>query len=284
MVEYSIDVRYAYAQLGLDDGSSLDAIQAVLACAIAYRYFTKARIDLVQEYTGFFIARSKLGSINTPFSDIKKAYHKKAMALHPDRNRGDKETEDQLKDINGSYALVEAMNRTAKAYYKQSEDIRRELERKAREATENEKPEPKPQRRNASNSARHAHFKSASHTASARARPTSSSKLKYMAAAIPRSIRAARLGHLSLHAIIGCKFTPKKNDLNLVFDIVMLPEKLFRRARSYLAVPDMAGVHLTYGNFSPPYIIKDFKEVVVPDQESDPERYAREHFIAAFGL
>ncbi len=107
---------------------------------------------------------------------------------------------------------------------------------------------------------------------------------KYLAASIPRSVRTARLGHLPLDKIIGCHFIEQSEGANLTFDVIMLPEAEFIRARSYLTVPNMAGMGLDRAKFAPPYIPKDVKEVVVPDDHPDPVNFAKNYFIKAFGL
>lgn len=39
-------------------------------------------------------------------ADIKKAYRKMAMKLHPDRNPGDKEAEEQFKELQKAYSVL----------------------------------------------------------------------------------------------------------------------------------------------------------------------------------
>jgi molecular chaperone DnaJ len=43
---------------------------------------------------------------NASAEDIKKAYRKKAMELHPDRHGGDSEKEAEFKTINEAYAVL----------------------------------------------------------------------------------------------------------------------------------------------------------------------------------
>lgn len=262
MTVYPIDVAYAYSQLGIDPGSSLERIGEVLANAAG----PKARIQHVRRFAEFFFARALLGSFETSFADIRKAYHRKAMDLHPDRNRGDKETEEQLKAINAAYARVEEINREAKAYYKQPEPVCHDIEQQARQATESEKPQQpdKPKEKKTA--------------------PRSSSARKYMAASIPRSIRTARLGYLPVQTIIGHRTIKKEKDINFIFDIVMLPEIQFVRAKSYLSAPDIINAQLQYGKFTPAYTPQDVKTVTVPPGEPDPEAYARNYFMKEFGL
>jgi len=107
---------------------------------------------------------------------------------------------------------------------------------------------------------------------------------KYMAASIPRYIRTARLSHLPRSTIIGCWFTKAAGNVNYVFDVIMLPEAQFLRAKSHLAVPESALPSLQCGKFAPPYSPTDIKEITIPLDESDPEGYAKSHFIKEFGL
>ena len=38
--------------------------------------------------------------------EIKKAFRKKAMKYHPDKNKGDKAAEEQFKEINETYSIL----------------------------------------------------------------------------------------------------------------------------------------------------------------------------------
>jgi hypothetical protein len=277
MPEPSIDISYAYAQLGLAQGESLEEIRAVLTYAAAARFSTKARLAHVRKFVEFFEARANLACFDAPFAEIKKAYHRQAMELHPDRNKGG--NEEQLKQTNEAYARIDAVQRQAKAYYKQAADVRREVEQEARRSTESERPaEAKAPPRRAD--AKTASAASGKKTTERRA----AGSKKYLAAFLPRSIRAARLDYLPARTIIGYKVTKKPGDLNLVFDCIMLPEDQFVRARSYLAAPDVMGAALGQGKFSPPYILKDIKEIVVSAGEDDPEEFAKNYFLKVFGI
>jgi hypothetical protein len=264
MAKYSIDISYGWAQLGVEPGASVEAVGEVLANAVASRFVTKQRVAHLRPLVDFFLARAQLGSFDDSFAEIKKSYHRQAMALHPDRHKGNQAAEERLKEINAAYELVEEISRQAKAYYKQNENIRRDLEERARQATERERPEP------------------------IREKPAVQARAvmprKYMAASIPRSIRTARLGYLPVQTIIGRHFTQKENDINLIFDVVMLPEEQFIRAKAYLAMPEALGAHLQYGKFSPAYTPRDTKEIIVPPGEANPEKFARDYFVKEFGL
>jgi molecular chaperone DnaJ len=39
-------------------------------------------------------------------AEIKKAYRKKAMEYHPDKNQGDKASEDKFKEVNEAYEVL----------------------------------------------------------------------------------------------------------------------------------------------------------------------------------
>lgn len=50
-------------------------------------------------------------SKNASFIEIKKAYHKKAIEFHPDKNKGDKEFEEKFKLIVEAYEFLRSLNK-----------------------------------------------------------------------------------------------------------------------------------------------------------------------------
>jgi len=276
MSDYSIDVTYAYAQLGLAVGASPADIAGVLANARNYRFYTRARVAHVEKFCEFFSARARLGALTEQFAEIRKAYHQKAMALHPDRNANNRAAEDELKAINAAFALVEDIHREARDHFKLNEEQRRTIEQEAREATERERP--------AEQAQEHAKENAPPKPEQPKAQTTPTGSHLYFAASIPRSVRSARLSHLPVGYIIGSWHIEVKNDLNQVFDVIMLPEKEFNRARMYLGAPTVVDPSLSRGGVTPPYVPKDTKQVVVPEGEADPRAFAKEYFLREFNL
>src|SRR5580658_7858935 len=113
---YSLEVAYAYIQLGLDAGASLEKIQETLANARAYRFSTRERIKQLEHIAQFFIARSQFGALEESFLEIRRSYHRQVLELHPDRNSVDRDAEERLKIINASHALVSELHREAQAF------------------------------------------------------------------------------------------------------------------------------------------------------------------------
>ena len=281
MTLYSTDVLYAYVQLGLDPGQPLPAIEAVLANAIAYRFSTKARLKHVHRFVRFFSERDKFGATNLSFADVKKTYHKMAMELHPDRNIGNKATEDQLKDINSAYGLIDEIYSEARDYYQKAEMDRSWLEEEARTTTEQETPqELKEERTKPHTQAR----PSGAKTEWVYEQPTSANSIKYLAASIPRFIRSSRLFYLPRKTIIGSRFIKPDGSIGIVYDIVMLPEREFMRASLYLGSDLGATPELRMSRISPNFVPRDTKIVYVARDEDDPEAIARDFFIKEFGL
>jgi hypothetical protein len=273
MVKDLADTCYAYAQLGLDHGAPMSEILEVQANAKAYRFVTRARLESIAQMIAFFNARAVLGGLDTPFAAIKKAYHQKAMSLHPDRNKGDYATQERLKEITIAYALVDKIHRIAIDYYKQNEELRRETENEARQQTLREKPQV-------------AEIKSCSdvpHVEQA-ASPHPLSR-RYMAASVPRFLRQSRLGYLPLDCIIGSHITRGDKGNNLYFDVIMLPPREFQRMRHNVGLQYIITPHLQMGStFNPCFILTDTREVTIPADEPDPLHYARKYFLEKFGL
>lgn len=284
---HSIDVTYAYAQLGLAPGALPEEIEEVLAHARAYQYATRARIKEVERFVEFFTARDQLGDITTPFAFIRRAYHKKAMMLHPDRNSGNKAAEEQLKLINAAFAIIDIIHREARDYYRQNENVRQEIEDEARLTTERETPPDARAKRKARKEHHEkphkAHGPEKHEEKDVHAESPTRPEIKYVAASIPRFIRTARLAHVPVNCIIASWHVEQENDLNYIFDIIMLPEREFLRARMYLSTPNISPA-LQRGAFVPSYIPKDIKSVTVPAGEHHPERYARDYFLKEFGV
>jgi hypothetical protein len=69
-----------------------------------------------------------------------------------------------------------------------------------------------------------------------------------------------------------------------IYDIIMLPEREFLRARMHLSTPDIANPALQRGHFAPTYIPKDIKMVMVPEGEAYPELFARDYLLREFGV
>jgi hypothetical protein len=108
--------------------------------------------------------------------------------------------------------------------------------------------------------------------------------MKYYAASVPRTMRAARLGHLRTDAVLGCWFFKSAGGSNQVFDVIMLPEAEFARAKNQLIAPAMGSVLQQQGQPTAPYILKDIKEIDVPEGDPNPAQTAAAHFRKAFNL
>ncbi len=273
---YAADTLYALSQLGLDADTSLDSVTEILADTTADRFFAKVRGGRVQKYVDFLRARVLFGDLDQSFADLRKVYLKKAMALHPDRNKGDLASEEELKKVTAAYALLEAVHREALAAAPKNDKARASFKREAHTATAEEKgkeesPAPKPKQ-------------TPPHppTPPPRRAARAVGSKKYLAASIPRSVRAARLSYLPRATIIGSHVTKREKDLNLIFDVIMLPEDQFLRARSWLSVPELVNAQLSRDSFAPPYVLQNVHEVIVPAGQADPEGFAAAHFKKIF--
>jgi hypothetical protein len=270
MHPYSIDILYAYAQLGLNASAPPEQIEETVANAGIYQFSTRERIRHVERFAAFFVERDRLGSLQDSFDAIRKAYHREAMALHPDRNQGDAKAEEELKAINAAYEIIEDVYKEARDHFKRSAEMRRDIETEARETTEREalatgkKPQPQTQPR-----------------PEPRAQSQPPGPIKYMAASIPRFIRNARLFYLGRDAIIGSRMVGSPG---MVYDVIMLSQREFMRARLRLSMEGYGIQELTMSKLTPPYIPMDVKEITVPPEEADPETFAKMYFWKEYGI
>ena len=206
------------------------------------------------------------------------------MLLHPDRTFGNKASEDELKAVTTAYNLVDQVHREALEFFQKpgpeqdriAAAARRERENEARARTGKPRhipPEPAPE------------DDDTAEPAPSPVPETAAGTIRYFAASVPRYIRNARLFYLSRDAIIGSRLV-KNNSGGLVYDIIMLPEPEFMRAKLYLslAVGQTSSLELTMSKITPAYSPVDTKFLRLPLDEPDPYRRARAYFVAQFGL
>ena len=106
--------------------------------------------------------------------------------------------------------------------------------------------------------------------------------MRFLAASVPRSVRAARLGHLRTDAILGHWHIANAGGGFLVFDVIMQAEADFLRTKNHLAAPTMDIAQL--GKPNPPYVLKDTKQFDVSDGEANPAEIAAAYFRQEFKL
>ena len=108
---------------------------------------------------------------------------------------------------------------------------------------------------------------------------------KFMAAPVPRFIRQAKLGYLPMNTVIGGYLIKGDGGANMVMDVVMLPVQQFQRMRSNVGLQHVATPGLQAGpGLMPSFMLKDVKEVTVPEAEPDAEAWAKAYFIREFKL
>jgi len=106
----------------------------------------------------------------------------------------------------------------------------------------------------------------------------------FVAASIPRSMRTTRLSHLPLNVVIGSWAIENDEDMNVVYDVIMLPESEFRRSQIRLGDAHLANPSLSRGNMNTAYSPRDMRKVTVPEGEADPARWAARYFAPLFSL
>ncbi len=268
--------------LGLPAEPKAEQIQQAVINARIYRFSTRERIERVQRLAQFLEERKKLGSVRDTFEAIHKAYYKMAMALHPDRHHGDVTADDQLKSLNVTYEIIEDVYLEAKEYFEKSEDVRRALETEAHaEAVrEAEAAGKHPASHNVGWSYAEMHAKARETEPG----PQPTTSIKFMAASVPRYIRNKRLFYLGSNTVIGSRLVKSGGSVGLIYDVIMLPEREFKRARLNLGIEASGSPALEMTNLTPAYIPIDTKEIIVPPGEADPASFAKAYFLNAFGL
>jgi hypothetical protein len=84
--------------------------------------------------------------------------------------------------------------------------------------------------------------------------------MKFFAASIPRNVRTAKLGHLPVNSFIGTWHIPNPRGGFQVFDVLMLPEADFMRAKNHLATITPMGTSPHANQMNLVFAIKDAKE------------------------
>lgn len=106
-----------------------------------------------------------------------------------------------------------------------------------------------------------------------------------MAGSVPRFLRQSRLAYIPAQCIIGSKQQTGDGKTNLIFDFVMLPMQEFTRMRSQVGLQHVIAPGPKIGpTLNPGFVITNVKEVTVPEEEPDPENYAKTYFMLQFGL
>jgi len=105
----------------------------------------------------------------------------------------------------------------------------------------------------------------------------------YIASAIPRFIRTTRLGYIPLKYVLGSRLVGDSKNATLIYDIIMLPEPEFTRARRHAGMQHVLAPTPHIGATMPVGVLpSDIKQVTVPENEPDAEGFARAYFMKAY--
>jgi hypothetical protein len=108
---------------------------------------------------------------------------------------------------------------------------------------------------------------------------------KFQAAPVPRFIRQAKLSYLPMNVVIGSYLIKGDGGSNIVMDVIMLPAQQFQRMRTNVGLQHVATPTLQAGpGLMPSFMLKDVKEITVPEGEPDAEGYAKAYFVREFKL
>ena len=103
--------------------------------------------------------------------------------------------------------------------------------------------------------------------------------MRFLAASVPRSVRAARLAHLRTDAVLGSWNIPNPGGGFQVFDVIMQAEADFMRTKGQLASPAMNAT-LQQGQANAPYMLKDIKQVEAADSGAAAAHFRKEFKLA----
>jgi hypothetical protein len=106
--------------------------------------------------------------------------------------------------------------------------------------------------------------------------------MKFMAASVPRHVRSTRLSHLRGDAVIGSWHIPNPAGGFQVFDVVMQAETDFMRMKNHLSTLTPMGVSPEAGKLPVTYMLRDTKEIDVPDSDLNPAQTAAAYFKREF--
>lgn len=286
MTDYPSDVTYACLHLGIKPGATSEHIHRVRTFAEQYRFITKPRLAQVIKLTNFFLSRAHFGEMIQGYNDIRSGYFRLAKQYHPDLHPGDQAAEDYLKILNTAFADVEAINRESRDYFQQAEYLRRGIEAKARAQAQREA------QAAVAPSAVEPVEKESDDQPPRPAHPPLDDNLYpppnyqgnmivYMACSVPRFVRTARLSYLPPHTIITSYLVRTAGSNGIMYDVIMLPEQEFKRARYYLSGEVSGAPQLTLGKSSAVFIPFDTRQVRVKAVAQHAQS-ARDYFLPLF--
>ncbi|MDD3183180.1 MAG: hypothetical protein PHD48_10325 [Alphaproteobacteria bacterium] len=107
----------------------------------------------------------------------------------------------------------------------------------------------------------------------------------YIASVVPRFIRTSRLAYIPMKNVIGSRVVGDGKNSTIIYDIIMLPESEFARARMHAGMQHIIAPTPHIGETMPVGTVpSDVKRLDVPDGEPDPEAYARAYFVKAYRM
>lgn len=107
----------------------------------------------------------------------------------------------------------------------------------------------------------------------------------FIASVVPRFIRTTRLGYIPMKNVIGSRLVGDGVNSTIIYDIIMLPESEFARARMHAGMQHVIAPTPHRGETMPVGAVpSDVRHVIVPEDEADPEGYAKTYFREQYGL